>query len=56
MMQTTLPRYNTTNNIAYYKVGHGPSILMIHGVGLRIESWVAQIEILIKNFSVFASD
>ena len=55
-MQTTLPRYNTTNNIAYYKVGHGPSILMIHGVGLRIESWVAQIEILSKNFTVVAID
>ena len=56
MMQTILPRYKTTNNLAYYKVGQGPLILMLHGVGLRIESWTAQIEFLSKNFTVIAID
>jgi len=56
MMWKTLPRYRTTNNIAYYKTGNGPAILMIHGVGLRLESWDAQINTLSKEHTVFAID
>ena len=56
MMWKTLPRYRTTNNIAYYKTGNGPAILLIHGVGLRLESWNAQISILSKEHTVYAID
>ena len=56
MIWKTLPRYRTTNNIAYYKTGNGPAILLIHGVGLRLESWNAQISILSKEHTVYAID
>jgi pimeloyl-ACP methyl ester carboxylesterase len=56
MMRTTLPRYKTANNIAYYRAGNGPILLMIHGVGLRLESWAAQIRFLSKKFTVIAVD
>ncbi len=56
MMWKTLPRYRTTNNIAYYKTGNGPAILLIHGVGLRLESWNAQINILSQEHTVYAID
>ncbi|MFQ3333976.1 MAG: pimeloyl-ACP methyl ester carboxylesterase, partial [Woeseiaceae bacterium] len=55
-MWKTLPRYRTTNNIAYYKTGNGPAILLIHGVGLRLESWNAQINILSQEHTVYAID
>ena len=56
MMWTTLPRYKTANNIAYSRAGNGPTLLMIHGVGLRLESWAAQIQFLSKKFTIIAVD
>jgi len=56
MMWKTLPRSKTTNNIAYYKTGNGPTILMIHGVGLKLESWESQIQSLSKEHTVIAID
>lgn len=56
MMWKTLPRSKTTENIAYYKTGKGPAILMIHGVGLRLESWGPQIQALSKEHTVIAID
>jgi len=55
-MWKILPRYKTSNNIAYYRAGNGPTLLMIHGVGLRLESWTAQIQFLSKKFTVIAVD
>ncbi|MGU9951399.1 MAG: alpha/beta fold hydrolase [Gammaproteobacteria bacterium WSBS_2016_MAG_OTU1] len=42
--------------LAYYQSGKGTPVLLLHGVGLRLESWAWQIEMLQKNYSVFALD
>ena len=55
-MWKALPRYKSKNNIAYYKVGKGPVLLLIHGVGLKAESWSAQIKSFSQNYTVFAID
>ena len=55
-MWKALPRYKSKNNIAYYKVGKGPVLLLIHGVGLKAESWSAQIKYLSQNYTIFAID
>jgi len=55
-MWKNLPRNKSKNNIAYYKVGNGPNLLMIHGVGLKAESWSAQINFFSKDYTVFAID
>jgi len=44
------------NGIAYYKTGKGPAIILIHGLGLRSESWIGQIKILKKNFTIYSLD
>ena len=44
------------NGIAYYKTGKGPAIILIHGLGLRSESWVEQIKILKKNYTIYSLD
>ena len=56
MMWKTQPRYKSSNNIAYYREGSGTSILFIHGVGLRLESWSAQLKYLKDHFDVIAID
>ena len=55
-MWKNLPRYKSKNNIAYYKVGKGPDLLLIHGVGLKAESYSAQIKYFSENYTVFAID
>lgn len=44
------------NGIAYYKTGKGPAIILIHGLGLRSESWIEQIKILKKNYTIYSLD
>lgn len=44
------------NGIAYYKTGKGPAVILIHGLGLRSESWVEQIKILKKNYTIYSLD
>ena len=44
------------NGIAYYKTGKGPDIILIHGLGLRSESWIEQIKILKKNYTIYSLD
>ena len=44
------------NGIAYYKTGKGPAVILIHGLGLRSESWLEQIKILKKNYTIFSLD
>ena len=44
------------NGIAFYKTGKGPAIILIHGLGLRSESWLEQIKILKKNYTIFSLD
>ena len=44
------------NGIAYYKTGKGPAVILIHGLGLRSESWIEQIKILKKNYTIYSLD
>ena len=36
--------------------GEGPLVLLLHGVGLRAEAWLPQIDALAKNYHVVAPD
>ena len=55
-MQTTLPRYKTPLGLAYHSTGAGEPIVLIHGVGLRLEAWLPQINLLAETHSVYALD
>ena len=44
------------NGIAYHKIGKGPAIILIHGLGLRSESWIEQIKFLKKDYTVYSID
>ena len=55
-MWKPLPRNKSKNNIAYYKAGNGPNLLMIHGVGLKAESWSTQINFFSQDYTIFAID
>ena len=51
-----LPRNMRAGSLAGYRAGHGPSLLLIHGVGLRLEAWRAMIPPLAQKFTVVAMD
>ncbi len=44
------------HNRAYLKVGSGPALLLIHGIGSRHETWLPVIEELAKTHTVIAPD
>ncbi len=46
----------SSNGIAYHKTGKGPAIILIHGLGLRSESWLEQIKILKKDYTIYSID
>lgn len=56
MMWTTQLRSKSSKNITYYRRGSGLPLILIHGVGLKLESWNAQIQYLKKYFDVIAID
>ena len=41
---------------AYLKMGKGPALLLIHGIGSRHETWLPVIEELAKTHTVIAPD
>jgi len=55
-MWTTQLRSKSSKNITYYRRGSGLPLILIHGVGLKLESWNAQIQYLKKYFDVIAID
>ncbi|MBE1283665.1 MAG: alpha/beta fold hydrolase [Rhodobacteraceae bacterium] len=55
MTWTTRPR-SEFGDLAAIRAGQGPTVLLLHGVGLRAEAWNAQIDALSDNFSVIAPD
>lgn len=56
-MLQTLQRSRTPSGAAYLDHGRGDeTVVLIHGVGMRIEAWTLQIERLAKNFRVLAVD
>ena len=56
MMSMILRKNKSSNGIAYYKTGKGEPIILIHGLGLRAESWMEQINFFKKEFTVYAID
>lgn len=56
MILKTLQRFNSSTGLSYVKLGKGPSLVLIHGVGLRLEAWVNQFEALSQNYTVYAVD
>ncbi|HAJ20794.1 MAG TPA: alpha/beta hydrolase, partial [Rhodospirillaceae bacterium] len=56
MTWTTLPRSNSSNGLAWHHCGSGPAVVLIHGVGLRAESWSGILPGLAEQHSVYALD
>lgn len=56
MTWTTLPRSNSSNGLAWHHCGSGPAVVLIHGVGLRAESWGGILPGLAEQHSVYALD
>jgi (E)-2-((N-methylformamido)methylene)succinate hydrolase len=55
MIWTTRPR-SEFGALRAIDAGEGPTVLLIHGVGLRAEAWNAQIDALVGRFRVVAID
>jgi (E)-2-((N-methylformamido)methylene)succinate hydrolase len=53
----TIPqRSETPSGTAYVAVGRGEPLVLIHGVGMKLEAWNPQIETLSAHFEVIAAD
>lgn len=55
-MSTTLQRSRTPSGAAYAAFGKGEPLVLIHGVGMRLEAWVPQVEPLSAICRVIAVD
>lgn len=56
MTWTTRPRFEGPGALAYWRVGSGPAVLLIHGVGLQAEAWSWVADTLARNYTVYALD
>ncbi|MGJ4859736.1 alpha/beta fold hydrolase [Labrys sp. La1] len=52
----TLPRKKSSRGAAYFEAGKGDVLVLIHGVGMRLEAWAPQIEQFSKTHRVIAVD
>jgi len=50
------PRSKTRGGAAYIDIGSGAPLVLIHGVGLRLEAWLPQIAALCTDHRVIAID
>ncbi|WP_337271012.1 alpha/beta fold hydrolase [Oryzifoliimicrobium ureilyticus] len=55
-MAPTLPRKTTASGAAYFEAGEGEDLILIHGVGMRLEAWQPQIETFARSHHVIAVD
>ncbi|MEO5325242.1 alpha/beta fold hydrolase [Mesorhizobium sp. CC13] len=56
-MLQTLQRSRTPSGTAYLDRGRGgETVVLVHGVGMRLEAWAPQIDQLAENFRVIAVD
>jgi pimeloyl-ACP methyl ester carboxylesterase len=51
-----LPRKTTRRGAAYFEVGAGEPLVLIHGVGMRLEAWAPQIAAFANTHRVIAVD
>lgn len=56
MTSTTLPRSKLSEHLYGWQGGDGPSLMLIHGVGLNADSWGPMLPYLEKYFSITAID
>lgn len=57
MTSITLPRSKSSTGIAYHQMGEGEqTVVLIHGVGLRLESWLQQFDAVSEQATVYAID
>src|SRR4249919_3380770 len=56
MTSPTRPRSKTPHGAAYVDIGDGDPVVLVHGVGLRLEAWEPQIESLAATHRVIAVD
>ncbi|ADZ91668.1 alpha/beta fold hydrolase [Marinomonas mediterranea] len=56
MTLKTPQRFKSANGLAYVVMGQGQPLVLIHGVGLRLEAWLEQMEALSAHFTVYAVD
>lgn len=56
MNWTTLQPFKTANGLSGYHGGKGPTLVLLHGVGLKAEFWAKLIKYLIDDFSIYAID
>lgn len=56
MTLKTQQRFKSADGFAYLRSGSGPAVVLIHGVGLRAEAWLQQIEVLSLTNTVYAID
>ena len=52
----TLPRKITAGGTAYHETGTGEPLVLIHGVGMRLEAWLPQIAAFSGSHRVIAID
>lgn len=55
-MKKTMQRSKLNNGAAYLVCGDGEPVVLLHGVGLRAEAWVPQLEALASRWHVYAVD
>ncbi|MEL6751183.1 MAG: alpha/beta hydrolase [Pseudomonadota bacterium] len=55
-LPSELPRRHVGDGLAVWQGGAGPSLLLLHGVGLRAEAWRPLLPLLTDRFSVTAVD
>lgn len=51
-----LPRKKTASGTAYHEAGTGEPLVLIHGVGMRLEAWSPQIAAFSGSYRVIAVD
>ena len=56
MTLKTLRRSKSSSGVSFIKCGSGPAIVLIHGVGLRAEAWLHQLDVLSQTNTVYAID
>ncbi|UJW77537.1 alpha/beta fold hydrolase (plasmid) [Rhizobium sp. SL42] len=49
-------RSETPSGTTYVAVGRGEPLVLIHGVGMKLDAWLPQIEVLSGRFEVIAAD
>lgn len=56
MTSTILPRSRTAHGAAYRATGEGEPLVLVHGVGMRLEAWDLQVAVLSATHQVIAVD